>query len=148
MVKVGFNPFQVKEFVRCSRNGLFFYRSKVILCQALHPLGFRAFFYGVSAVNKTEQELVELGKKVAHNYRLIVGVAAFFYGCFVFYQNQQSNSLEISNLKERTSKLEDRVTANEKNFNMTSVKLDTTLSRISTDLQYIKEKLIGKALER
>ena len=121
-------------------------------------------------MNKTEQELIELGKKVAHNYRLIVGVAAFFYGCFVFYQNQQSNSLEISNLKERTSKLEDRVTykswiisacekertskledrvtANEKNFNMTSVKLDTTLSRISTDLQYIKEKLIGKALEK
>ena len=99
-------------------------------------------------LNKTEQELVELGKKVAHNYRLIVGVAAFFYGCFVFYQNQQSNSLEINNLKERTSKLEDRVTANEKNFNMTSVKLDTTLSRISTDLKYIKEKLIGKALER
>lgn len=99
-------------------------------------------------MNKTEQELVELGKKVAHNYRLIVGVAAFFYGCFVFYQNQQSNSLEISHLKERTSKLEDRVTSNEKNFNMTSVKLDTTLSRISTDLQYIKEKLIGKALEK
>lgn len=99
-------------------------------------------------MNKTEQELVKLGKKVAHNYRLIVSLAAFFYGCFVFYQNQQSNSLEISNLKERTSKLEDRVTANEKNFNMTSVKLDTTLSRISTDLQYIKEKLIGKALEK
>ena len=94
-------------------------------------------------MNKTEQDLIELGKKVAHNYRLIVGVAGF-----VFYQNQQSNSLEISNLKERTSKLEDRVTANEKNFNMTSVKLDTTLSRISTDLQYIKEKLIGKALEK
>ena len=56
-------------------------------------------------LNKTEQELVELGKKGAHNYRLIVGVAAFFYGCFVFYQNQQSNSLEINNLKERTSKL-------------------------------------------
>ena len=70
-------------------------------------------------MNKTEQDLIELGKKVAH-----------------------------SNLKERTSKLEDRVTANEKNFNMTSVKLDTTLSRISTDLQYIKEKLIGKALEK
>ena len=65
-------------------------------------------------MNKTEQDLIELGKKVAHNYRLIVGVAAFFYGCFVFYQNQQSNSLEISNLKERTSKLEDRVNANEK----------------------------------
>lgn len=29
-------------------------------------------------MNKTEQELIELGKKVAHNYRLIVGVAAFF----------------------------------------------------------------------
>lgn len=99
-------------------------------------------------MNKTEQDLIELGKKVAHNYRLIIGVTAFFYGCFVFYQNQQSNSLEISNLKERTSKLEDRVTVNEKNFNMTSVKLDTTLSRISTDLQYIKEKLIGKALEK
>lgn len=105
-------------------------------------------FQGEKSVNKTEQDLIELGKKVAHNYRLIVGVAAFFYGCFVFYQNQQSNSLEINNLKERTSKLEDRVTANEKNFNMTSVKLDTTLSRISTDLQYIKEKLIGKALEK
>ena len=99
-------------------------------------------------MNKTEQDLIELGKKVAHNYRLIVGVAAFFYGCFVFYQNQQSNSLEISNLKERTSKLEERIKTKEKNFNMTSVKLDTTLSRISTDLQYIKEKLIGKALEK
>lgn len=99
-------------------------------------------------MNRTEQDLIELGKKVAHNYRLIVSLAAFFYGCFVFYQNQQSNSLEISNLKERTLNLETRVTANEKNFNMTSVKLDTTLSRISTDLQYIKEKLIGKALDK
>ena len=38
-------------------------------------------------MNKTEQELIELGKKVAHNYRLIVGVAAFFYGCFVFWKS-------------------------------------------------------------
>lgn len=33
-------------------------------------------------MNKTEQELIELGKKVAHNYRLIVGVAAFFLRMF------------------------------------------------------------------
>ena len=99
-------------------------------------------------MNRTEQDLIELGKKVAHNYRLIVGLAALIYGCFVFYQNQQSNILEIGDLKERLSKLEGRVAANEKNFNMTSVKLDTTLSRISTDLRYIKEKLIGKALDK
>lgn len=138
----------VREIVRCSRNGLFLLYNKQLLQSSSAPFGEQGFFYGVQAVNRTEQDLIELGKKVAHNYRLIVSLAAFFYGCFVFYQNQQSNSLEISNLKERTSKLEDRVTANEKNFNMTSVKLDTTLNRISTDLQYIKEKLIGKALDK
>ena len=42
-------------------------------------------------LNKTEQELVELGKKVAHNYRLIVGVAAFFYGCFESAKQQSGN---------------------------------------------------------
>lgn len=98
-------------------------------------------------MNKTDQELIELGKKVAHNYRLIIGITAFAYGCFVFYNTQQIHSNEISNLKERTSRLEDRVTLNEKNFNMTSVKLDTTLSRISTDLQFIKQKLIEKGMK-
>lgn len=99
-------------------------------------------------MNKTEAELMELGKKVAHNYRLIIGITAFAYGCFVFYNTQQVHDREIENLKVRTSKLEDRVTLNEKNFNMTSIKLDTTLNRISTDLQFIKQKLIGKGLDR
>ena len=33
-------------------------------------------------MNKTEQDLIELGKKVAHNYRLIVSLAAFFLWLF------------------------------------------------------------------
>lgn len=98
-------------------------------------------------MNKTEQELIELGKKVAHNYRLIVGITAFAYGCFVFYNTQQVHDRDIENLKLRTAKIEERVIANEKNFNMTSIKLDTTLSRISTDLQFIKQKLIEKGMK-
>lgn len=109
-------------------------------------------------MNNTEKELLELGKKVARNYKIIVAVAAFLYGCFIFFSTQTQHSQmlisiqnkhahDIAQLKQSQSELEKRVSSNEKNFNMTSVKLDTTLSRISTDLQFIKQKLIEKGMK-
>lgn len=110
-------------------------------------------------MNNTEKELYELGKKVARNYKIIVTIGAFLYGCFIFVSTQTQHSQmlisiqnkhehDIAQLKQSHNELEKRVTNNEKNFNMTSVKLDTTLNRISTDLQFIKQKLMGKGLDR
>lgn len=109
-------------------------------------------------MNNTEKELLELGKKVARNYKIIIAVGAFLYGCFIFVstQNQHSQQItmiqnqhshDIAQLKSSHATLKERVESNEKNFNMTSVKLDTTLSRISTDLQFIKQKLIEKGMK-
>lgn len=109
-------------------------------------------------MNNTEKELFELGEKVARNYKIIVAVAAFLYGCFIFVytQTQHSQTLisiqnqhahDIAQLKQSHNELEKRVSGNEKNFQMTSVKLDTTLNRISTDLQFIKQKLIEKGMK-
>lgn len=109
-------------------------------------------------MNNTEKELFELGRKVARNYKIIVTVAAFLYGCFIFVstQTQHSQTLiaiqnqhahDIAQLKQSHSELEKRVSGNEKNFQMTSVKLDTTLNRISTDLQFIKQKFIERGMK-
>ena len=109
-------------------------------------------------MNNTEKELFELGRKVARNYKIIVTVAAFLYGCFIFVstQTQHSQTLiaiqnqhahDIAQLKQNHNELEKRVSSNEKNFNMTSVKLDTTLNRISTDLQFIKQKFIERGMK-
>lgn len=105
-----------------------------------------------------DEELIALGEKIAKNYRLIVAVAAFLYGCFIFVNTQAQHSQailaiqnqhshDIAELRASHTKLQERVTLNEKNFNMTSVKLDTILNRISTDLQFIKQKLIEKGMK-
>ena len=99
-------------------------------------------------MNKTEAELIELGKKVAHNYRLIISITACAYGCFVFYQTQKDNTKDIEGLSGRVSALEIKVADNEKNFNLITTKLDVGLAKISSDIQFIKEHLIRKGLDK
>ena len=109
-------------------------------------------------MNRTEQELIELSKKIARNYKMIVAIGMFLYACFVFIstQNQHSQQIltiqsqhshDINELKADQKAIHARMEENEKNFNMTSVKLDTTLNRISTDLQFIKQKFIERGMK-
>ena len=105
-------------------------------------------------MNNTEKELLELGKKVARNYKLIVAIGAFLYGCFIFVstQNQHSQTLlaiqnqhshDIAQLKIKDTELEKRIYDSEKDSKETTA----ILSRMSNDLQFIKHKLIEKGMK-
>ena len=70
-----------------------------------------------------DEELIALGEKIAKNYRLIVAVAAFLYGCFIFVNTQAQHSQAILTIKNQNSqdiaelrashiKLEETVTQN------------------------------------
>lgn len=62
-------------------------------------------------------------------------------------QNLETKMLgEYNKLNEKHNRLNERMYQNEKNFEMTAKGLDTSLAKISTDLQFIKERLIDKAL--
>ena len=90
---------------------------------------------------------------------LFILVISLIYGfCIFIYQNKQCikdlHNLEIDliGFKQEARKehqdLSDRVNTNEKNFQMTSAKLDISLTKISADLQFIKEHLIRKGLDK
>lgn len=109
-------------------------------------------------MKKTEEEILKLGRLIARNYRIIVTVGAFLYGCFIFVntQNQHSQAIlsiqnqhshDIAELKTITTALKERIENNEKNFGKISTKLDTTLERMSNDLQFIKQKLIERGMQ-
>lgn len=110
------------------------------------------------SVKDFEQDLFSLAEKVARNYRMIVAVFAFLYGCFVFITTQHKHTQDILfmqnkhaqdvlELRAGLEKIIERVDKVESNFNVTTAKLDTTLTRISADLQFIKQTLIEKGLK-
>lgn len=87
---------------------------------------------------------------------VILGVA---YTCFTFiYQSKECTKqvsdiwVEINSLKSINKAIHDginaRIEQNEKNFNLTSVKLETSLAKISTDIQFIKEQFIRKGIDK
>lgn len=105
-------------------------------------------------MNNTEKELLELGKKVARNYKIIIAIGAFLYGCFIFVSTQSQHSQailsiqnqhshDIAQLKIRDSELEKRIYDGEKD----SKEMMTILSRMSNDLQFIKHKFIEKGMK-
>lgn len=90
---------------------------------------------------------------------LLVVLAGIIYGfCIFIYQTkecrQKINELNIhiatmdatNNNKHR--EIDERITQNEKNFQLTATKLDVSLIRISADLQFIKEHLMSKGMDK
>lgn len=112
-------------------------------------------------MNNTEKELLELGRRVARNYKLIIGIGAFLYSCFIFVstQNQHSQSIltiqnqhshDIAKLKAEDEaiklnarELEKRLFINEK----TSSETLAVLNKVSNDVQFIKHKFIEKGMK-
>lgn len=106
---------------------------------------------------------IEKIEKSAKAIKTIIGlliiITTLIYGfCIYVYQNQK-NQEELFKLKdefiqykaESILKYQDisaRVSQNEKNFQMNAAKLEVTLARITTDLQFIKESLMKKGLEK
>lgn len=89
----------------------------------------------------------------------LVGLCGLVYGfCIFIYQTKQC-SVDLANLKakiastnqeniQKHKEIEARINQNEKNFQMTSAKLDVSLIEIRSDLQFIKEHLIRKGLDK
>ena len=86
-----------------------------------------------------------LSKKVSENFKLIIALACVLWAGFSFLYRLQELSPRIDKVENRCIALETRLTTAENNFNITTTKIDTALTRISTDLQYIKQKMIDKA---
>lgn len=90
---------------------------------------------------------------------ILVLVCSMVYGLCVFiFQTQEcthklaSLALNVEKMKAdsivKHTELENRISLNEKNFQMTSTKLDVSLTKISADLQFIKEHLMKKGMDR
>lgn len=90
---------------------------------------------------------------------LLIIVLSLVYGFCIFIYQSKNNAELISELKievvenkkncdSKYKVLEERISQNERNFQMTSTKLDVSLTRISTDLQFIKEHLLRKGLDK
>lgn len=105
-------------------------------------------------------------ERINHNARQIktiiaalVGLCGLVYGfCIFIYQTKQC-SVDLANLKaeiastnqqnlQKHKEIDAHINQNEKNFQMTSAKLDVSLIEIRSDLQFIKEHLIRKGLDK
>lgn len=98
-------------------------------------------------MNKTENELLELGRKVSHNYKLIVMTIGFVCGCFAFYNQQNQNTRDISDIRIEISELKKRTSANERKIDVDLADIKRQLAGISTDVQEVKRILFTKGLE-
>lgn len=90
---------------------------------------------------------------------IVVLICSLVYGlCIFVFQTQEcthklaSLTLNVEKMKEdsaiKHTELENRISINEKNFQMTSTKLDVNLTKISADLQFIKEHLMKRGMDR
>lgn len=90
---------------------------------------------------------------------LLIIIVSLVYGfCIFIYQNKQCTKdvdkikldlirIEQDSLKKH-KEIDERINQNEKNFQMTSAKLDVSLIEIRSDLKFIKEHLIRKGLDK
>lgn len=88
----------------------------------------------------------------------IITLSAVIYGLCIFIYQTKKYSQDIENIKsemsasqlknsEKHRQIEERIAQNEKNFQMTSAKLDVSLIEIRSDLKFIKEHLMRKGLD-
>lgn len=105
---------------------------------------------------------IELIERNARIIKIIIAsvitLSAIIYGLCVFIYQTKECSRDIENIKseifasqlknsEKHRQIEERVAQNEKNFQMTSAKLDVSLIEIRSDLKFIKEHLMRKGLD-
>ena len=108
-------------------------------------------------------ELIDRIEKNARAIKAVFGlmilITGLVYGfCIFIYQTKectrQVNELKIQMAATDTrnatthKEIESRIDQNEKNFQMTATKLDVNLIKISADLQFIKEQLIRKGMDK
>lgn len=90
---------------------------------------------------------------------LLIVIATMIYGFCVYIYQTQTHTKEISDLKVRMAKMEaesntkhheidQKIASNERDFQMTATKLEVSLVKISADLQFIKEHLMEKGMDR
>jgi hypothetical protein len=109
-------------------------------------------------MNHTEK--IEKNAKTLRVILWILGIVctAIYSFCIFVYQTRQCATDMIA-LQAKVSAMETasnakhkeidaRITQNEKNFQLTSTKLDVSLIEIRSDLQFIKEHLIRKGLDK
>lgn len=102
-------------------------------------------------------------EKNARAIKAVIGLILFLCGlvygfCVFIYKTKECSNkvteltLRIEGMKTASNlkhqELENRIAMNEKNFQMITTKLDVSLDKISTDLQFIKEHLIRKGLSK
>jgi hypothetical protein len=104
-------------------------------------------------------ELIERNSRVIKAIiASIMALSAIIYGLCVFIYQTKECSQDIENIKsemlasqlknsEKHRQIEERIAQNEKNFQMTSAKLDVSLIEIRSDLKFIKEHLMRKGLD-
>lgn len=104
-------------------------------------------------------ELIERNTKIIKAIiASIITLSAIIYGLCVFIYQTTECSQDIKNIKstmladqlknsEKHHQIEERIAQNEKNFQMTSAKLDVSLIEIRSDLKFIKEHLMKKGLD-
>ena len=78
---------------------------------------------------------------VAKHIKSVVFALALICGAIAFCWNLPSR---ISGCETRMIEFERRLTQDEKEFSMTSTRLEATLLQIQTDIQLIKQKLLSK----
>lgn len=104
-------------------------------------------------------ELIERNAKIIKIIiASIITLSAIIYGLCVFIYQTKECSKDIENIKsemlasnlknsEKHRQIEEQIAQNEKNFQMTSAKLDVSLIEIRSDLKFIKEHLMRKGLD-
>lgn len=105
---------------------------------------------------------LELIERNAKAIKVIIAsfitISAIIYGLCIFIYQTKECSQDIENIKsemlasqlknsEKHRQIEERIAQNEKNFQMTSAKLDVSLIEIRSDLKFIKEHLMRKGLD-
>jgi arginine deiminase len=102
-------------------------------------------------------------KKKAVIVRTVVSLAicitSLMYAGFKYIEDTKQCKIDVERLRDdilemkkinanKHQIMDERISQNEKNFEMTTAKLDVSLVRISTDLQFIKEQLMSKGMNK
>ena len=107
---------------------------------------------------KNLEQIERNAKKIKAIIALIITLSVIVYGLCIFIYQTTECSQDVKDIKsrmlsdqlknsEKHRQMEERIAQNEKNFQMTSAKLDISLIEIRSDLKFIKEHLIRKGLD-
>lgn len=105
-------------------------------------------------VRKVAGLVVESFKRFWNNWQWLLALIALLYGIFLFYyQSSTSTPARLTKCEEfivQSEKMHEdillRLVADETKFDTTTARIETSLNAISTDLQFIKQELLKKAL--